>query len=146
MDFQSAETGSIPVEGTIDLEKERARRRKYDLDRYYRRMQCGIEMLGGKCSKCPAMEGLEFDHIDPSTKLFTIRSNWGIGEALFLAELKKCQLLCKECHKKKTSHEQRVDVHGTWGMYRNRQCRCDVCRSFVAKYHAANKSKKRLRR
>jgi len=29
-------------------------------------------MLGGRCVRCGATEDLEFDHIDPSTKRFTI--------------------------------------------------------------------------
>jgi hypothetical protein len=29
-------------------------------------------MLGGRCVRCGANEDLEFDHIDPSTKVFAV--------------------------------------------------------------------------
>jgi hypothetical protein len=38
-----------------------------------------IEMLGGKCARCGSAESLEFDHIDPSTKKFTISSVESLG-------------------------------------------------------------------
>jgi 5-methylcytosine-specific restriction endonuclease McrA len=44
--------------------------RRYMLNRYYERRAAAIEKLGGKCSYCGSIEGLEFDHIDPDDKLF----------------------------------------------------------------------------
>lgn len=42
-----------------------------------------IEMLGGKCVRCGATEDLEFDHIDPSTKVFAVMAGlsraWDAG-------------------------------------------------------------------
>jgi len=50
---------------------------------------------------------LEFDHIDPSTKIFTIgpsvRSSYTLDE--IKAELEKCRILCKFCHKKQTNDQ-----------------------------------------
>jgi 5-methylcytosine-specific restriction endonuclease McrA len=34
-----------------------------------------IEMLGGRCVRCGAVEDLEFDHIDPTTKRFAVGAN-----------------------------------------------------------------------
>jgi hypothetical protein len=54
-------------------------------------------------------DGFEFDHIDPATKLFqpgTKREGAWVKEELFWEEVDKCQLLCQECHRKKTSKEQ----------------------------------------
>ena len=51
---------------------------------------------------------LEFDHIDPSTKSFSIAR--GLTSTLswdkILAEISKCQILCANCHKLKTAEEQ----------------------------------------
>ncbi|MBI2285570.1 HNH endonuclease [Candidatus Saccharibacteria bacterium] len=52
---------------------------------------------------------LEFDHINPVTKSFTIAR--GISSLLLswekiLTEIEKCQILCANCHKIKTAQEQ----------------------------------------
>jgi len=43
-----------------------------ELERYHERIGEALDILGGKCIKCGSLENLEFDHIDPSSKLFTI--------------------------------------------------------------------------
>jgi hypothetical protein len=62
-----------------------------------------IAYLGGRCVRCGATEGLDFDHLDGATKSFTIgerlKGRWSIIEA----ELSKCQLLCRDCHIQKTA-------------------------------------------
>lgn len=57
------------------------------------------EYLGGKCVRCGTSERLEFDHIIPADKSFTIGSNMTCFslEELIL-EVDKCQLLCRPCH------------------------------------------------
>ncbi len=61
----------------------------------------GIELLGGKCNRCgfnghPA--ALHFHHIDPTKKEFNIgpfcNKKWEIVEK----EIRKCELLCANCH------------------------------------------------
>lgn len=70
-----------------------------------------MEYLSDKsCVKCGYSNplALEFDHIDPNTKLF------GIARALtntiswenILKEIDKCQILCANCHKIKTGAQQ----------------------------------------
>jgi 5-methylcytosine-specific restriction endonuclease McrA len=98
-------------------------------------------LLGGVCS-CGSTDRLEFDHIDPSTKKFTVGRLMSYSEAAVLEELKKCQLLCFKCHRKKTAEEQRGREpvnkgkwrHGTTTSYMAKKCRCDECRSFYSKY------------
>lgn len=107
--------------------------RQYQLEKYYRWMDEARESLGGRCAVCGTTENLEFDHIDPATKLFTIGS-FRPSRPAWDVEVAKCQLLCYEHHKEKTAREKRVEVHGTWGMYRNRKCRCQECRDFVNAY------------
>lgn len=60
-----------------------------------------IEYLGGKCQECGYNKyicSLDAHHIDPSTKdpNFSSWRNWSWERAK--AELKKCILLCRNCH------------------------------------------------
>lgn len=114
-----------------------------NLKRYHKRRAFGIAKLGGKCVQCSSVKNLEFDHIDPTTKTISLGKEWSVPLERFLLELEKCQLLCKSCHKEKTSKERKVEIHGTWGMYRNRKCRCDTCKTFVNAYQKEYKRKRR---
>jgi hypothetical protein len=62
------------------------------------------QKLGGKCVWCGATENLEFDHIDPAQKQFTI-SAFPCSLELWWKEVEKCRLLCKTCHKKHSDAE-----------------------------------------
>ncbi len=70
-----------------------------------------LDYLSDKsCAVCGIKDRrvLEFDHIDPALKSFSIAR--GITCALswssILIEIKKCQVLCANCHKIKTGLEQ----------------------------------------
>lgn len=92
--------------------------------RYYMAYRSrAIAHLGGRCVRCGSEDDLEFDHVDPSKKSYSLMGRWSHGWEANLEELNKCQLLCESCHKDK--HAPR---HGTISMYRNRRCRCDECR------------------
>ena len=63
-----------------------------------------VNKLGGKCSKCgynKNLAALEFNHVDPSNKLFdlNIRKLSNTTEKSLLLELSKCNLLCSNCHR-----------------------------------------------
>jgi hypothetical protein len=60
--------------------------------------------LGGKCLWCGTTENLEFDHIDPAQKQFTI-SSFPCSLEMWWKEVEKCRLLCKVCHKKHSDAE-----------------------------------------
>jgi 5-methylcytosine-specific restriction endonuclease McrA len=78
--------------------------RAYNRQRYYKKRQEFIELLGGACVSCGAGTKLEFDHVEASTKAFDIGKYMLVcSHAALLAELKKCQLLCTACHKAKTA-------------------------------------------
>lgn len=101
---------------------------------YDRRHAEAIETLGGHCAWCPATEGLQFDHIDPSTKTMTIAKMWTASEARFQAELVKCQLLCGPHHQEKSLAERGQKpargTHGTLSAYR--YCgppKCELCKA-----------------
>jgi hypothetical protein len=66
-----------------------------------------IEKMGGKCVECGCTETLEFDHIDPSTKLFNIAAGYTKPKETLLAEVAKCQLLCNKCHIDKTKKDSK---------------------------------------
>ncbi len=59
--------------------------------------------LGKLCAKCGSTERLELDHIDPETKVH--HAIWSWSKERRDKEAKKCQVLCHDCHKKKTAAE-----------------------------------------
>lgn len=117
--------------------------REYMRNWQHRRRAQALELLGGKCVRCGAVDSLEIDHVvpgsaDPRTRAG--RGNmWTFSEKRFLAELAKCQLLCSGCHRKKTVECRETGggsnkipeedyIHGTVRMYAYKKCRCDECR------------------
>lgn len=70
-----------------------------------RRRENAVKLLGGKCVVCGKTEELEFDHIEPKTKLMSIAKMSGLSEQRFQEELKKCQLLCHKHHVEKTNRQ-----------------------------------------
>ena len=102
-------------------------RKKYDLDRYYGRKYYLMAMLGGKCVSCCAKDNLEFDHIDPKSKSFTLCKHMTKPMSELISEAKKCQLLCKTCHNRKT-HHKRIVPHGG-GKRGKHGCKCIPCRN-----------------
>ena len=59
------------------------------------------EQRGGKCQRCgynKCLKALEFHHLDPSQKDFTISNDhFKLAEAV--EESKKCILICANCHR-----------------------------------------------
>ncbi len=53
------------------------------------------------CVECGSIENLELDHINSSTKVS--HNIWSWSEERRDVELAKCQVLCHDCHKKKTT-------------------------------------------
>lgn len=68
------------------------KRRKYNL----------IQIMGGRCLLCgfdKFQEALEFHHVNPQEKEFSLTSSNMKNLADQLIELKKCVLLCANCHR-----------------------------------------------
>lgn len=107
------------------------------LRQYYRRKAYGIELLGGKCVWCGSQENLEFDHIVKVDKSFSIGKCYSKRFEDFDAELRKCQLLCHSCHKKKNETDNGKAEHGKLSMYRHHGCRCEFCSSANRSYMKA---------
>src|SRR6266404_5080434 len=100
--------------------------REYQRQRCHERLALARERLGGRCVRCGSTENLDFDHIVPGSKIRKISesTNWSLVR--FLAEVDKCQLLCRSCHRKKTG-ETREDgsVEHGGGKTGKRNCRCE---------------------
>lgn len=65
-----------------------------------KRKMC-IEMLGGKCVACGFDKyscSLDLHHVDPLTKGASFKMARGWSNGRLFAEIKKCVLLCKNCH------------------------------------------------
>lgn len=96
--------------------------REYQLDRYHKRRDAAINLLGNKCTKCGTSRDLEIDHILPEDKKIKLSNFWTSKD--FWKELKKCQLLCKNHHLEKTVADS--IIHGSVSRYR-KGCRCEPC-------------------
>jgi 5-methylcytosine-specific restriction endonuclease McrA len=86
--------------------------RGYIRERRRWRRQRLIEMLGGECVRCGTTDDLEFDHIDPSTKLFAVGSDMSRAWAKLVEEALKTQLLCRPCHVEKGREDRPEPSHG----------------------------------
>ena len=131
---------------------------EHQKNRYHTLLNLAKEYLGNHCVECGSIENLEFDHIDPTTKLFVVSTGYKYASKRFWDEVDKCQLLCTDCHLKKTRKELHVRipwnkglgkpkpppqytrelVHGTRAGYlketRRRMPHCDDCKAANTKY------------
>lgn len=107
----------------------------YQRKRYAERLAMARERLGGECAWCGTTEDLQFDHVDPATKVCNVSeaTNWSLER--FLSEVDKCQLLCDPCHHEKSqaNGEQMTVEHG-YGAKGKYNCKCDLCRARCNEY------------
>ena len=80
-------------EKSRELQRQRRRNFKIKL----------VKLRGSKCELCgydKSLSALDFHHVDPSQKEFTISRGYYHSEAKekILKEAKKCVLLCSNCH------------------------------------------------
>jgi len=78
------------------------RQRWLDSQRRLERKLEAIELLGGKCSACGGMfhpACYDFHHVNPKEKDFDPCSGLTKKKEVFFEELKKCVLLCANCHR-----------------------------------------------
>jgi 5-methylcytosine-specific restriction endonuclease McrA len=87
---------------------------KNDKNKYAQRQRHRelIEVLrwvsGGACKLCGDTKALEFDHIDPATKLFQVTACGRSPESI-VREWEKCMLLCRACHLERTRQRTRAE-------------------------------------
>jgi hypothetical protein len=70
-----------------------------------------VEFKGGKCELCgynKSLAALDFHHLDPTQKIFTISRRVTADLDSLKAEVSKCSLLCANCHREK--HEDSQDI------------------------------------
>lgn len=106
---------------TLEQRRTYARKRKRENRRKF--------LAGKSCVRCGSTERLEVDHIDPSTKV--THTFWDYSEKKRAEELKKCQVLCRSCHLKKSATDRGHIAGGRCGSrykYEVLKCRCDLCR------------------
>ena len=76
----------------LEVQKQRWIDRKYKM----------IEIMGGKCTECGYDKyygALELHHLDPKTKLYNWTKLKELSWKIIIEELKKCVLLCANCHR-----------------------------------------------
>jgi hypothetical protein len=119
------------------------KQRQYMRRKYEDRKREAQDHLGGRCVVRSTEVDLEFDHIDPGTKSFTITDRldsapWTVIEE----ELQKCQLLCAPHHLVKTTGGRDARrQHGTLSSYR--YCKCAPCRAAKAVYMREYKARRK---
>lgn len=86
-----------------DLKKQREYQRKW-----MKKRREDWLTKNGPCIWCGVTKNLQIDHKDPSKKVS--HNIWSWAEKRRKAELKKCQILCKSCHKLKTE----INLEGTY--------------------------------
>jgi 5-methylcytosine-specific restriction endonuclease McrA len=114
----------------------------YDSSRYREHRDFLVSIMGGTCVICGATQDLEFDHIDPVTKEFSIASKWSAPMSVLAPELVKCQLLCSSCHDNKSDSAKEV-AHGQ-GKSGKKNCKCTPCRARKALYMHDYKALRKL--
>jgi len=108
--------------------------REYQRQWMAERRQDWIDSQGGCCVECGSTDRLEVDHIDPSLKTIKPSQLWSRRQETRDKELVNCQVLCYDCHKKKTKITYiNKRQHGTSTMWAAR-CKCSVCKNYHRLY------------
>lgn len=99
--------------------KERERRRATSSQRYRKGREIIAELKDRPCADCggrfPTFV-MEFDHPDPSNKLFNVAMNCGGGiTPKLLSEIEKCEVVCSNCHKIRTRQQRDAGLLKTGG-------------------------------
>lgn len=112
---------------------------EYHRNRKRERRQRYVDLLGGECERCGSKTDLHFDHKNPAKKEFHISRMINAPEDVVLKEVKKCRLLCNDCHREKTRENWEFgsdeSEHGTLWRYKKYKCRCDKCREAMSDYY-----------
>lgn len=111
------------------------RQREYQRTWQARRRAAWLE--GQSCVRCGASEDLHVHHRDPEQKVS--HTVWSWREDRRLAELAKCEVLCRSCHEE--HHAALLRRHGTRGRYK-KGCRCEPCRAAKARENARYRARR----
>ena len=88
----------------LKLTKEELKKKNYLHVKSHRQKmkEKSVQYKGGKCVKCDynkCIRALEFHHLDPSEKDFTISRYSVLSWNKIKVELDKCILICSNCHR-----------------------------------------------
>lgn len=81
------------------------------------KLECGCAICGFGKHKYPKKYRkhiamlLEFDHIDPTTKLYNVCDISHYSWDVIQTEIDKCRVLCKPCHTEHTGNQNRKRKH-----------------------------------
>lgn len=105
--------------------------RQYMRQRRAKNQAYARKLLGSRCSICGSTKNLEFDHKDRATKVIGIADMLSHSLDKLTEELRKCQLLCHDCHNSKTIKDMGWrDSRREHGTPRSiLHCKCLVCRA-----------------
>lgn len=126
------------------------KQKEYNIQYYQIKRKKIIDFLGGKCAQCGSTHDLEIDHKDWRTKSFSISQEWSKKSWLEIKkELNKCQLLCEEHHRIKTSRDQseqktKEPKHGTIYAWMKRKCNCQKCLNAKRQWYDKRNVKRRV--
>lgn len=125
------------------------KRSAYNRQHYHARRLRIFALLGeDRCRTCSSTENLEIDHVDPTTKSFGISFTSRLTKET-IEELKKCQALCRACHRAKSIEESRARMlaggftHGTIYAWMRRRCTCPLCLKAKWAWNDKRNSKRR---
>lgn len=96
--------------------KDKQKQREYQQEWYRQNVKARHDewiAKNGPCTECGSWDGLEVDHIDPTTKDDSFRGTnhsgtfkvFGWSEERREAELAKCTIRCRKCHIEKSRGE-----------------------------------------
>lgn len=93
---------------------------------------------------CGSAGRFEIDHIDKTTRVYRFPHFFKTRDEIFYAELAKCQILCRDCHMKKSIAERGrrygKGVYGTVTYHDHHDCRCDKCRKANSMHKAQRRA------
>lgn len=130
-----------------DAQKKRWRERKRKV----------INLMGGKCQCCgynKCIDVLEFHHLSPETKEYAWNKMRQLSWDKMIKEVKKCVLLCANCHREKHAHPDsfNFDEESEQQSFLDRELKptgtCPVCERDVygTTYCSTNCSKQKRRK
>lgn len=107
-----------------------------------------MQLLGNKCVVCGydrCQRALEVHHIDPTKKNFSVSNGVrdAVSHVVMIEELKKCTLLCANCHRE--YHDGMIDVEFVSsfdeGMLDSLYRKCPECNDYIVTFGAVYCSK-----
>ena len=105
------------------------------------------QVLGGKCILCgfdKFQEALEFHHVNPEEKDFTLTSSNMKNLADQLVELRKCVLVCANCHR--GIHANYYTVPENWQSYFNEELASNLLEELKGKHYYCKNCGKEISR